>query len=315
VVRKTSVLIIQHGHGQNRSKNDSERIKYCDIFRSTCLLEQFRGYHVTWITDRAAEDLFLDNHLIDQLILDDHPIHLPPESIRYYDVVINLESEALWCELASKIPAAHRYGFLKTDRNKSVEGQRHGPAGLGHESLPFQDALYNLIGQQWAGQHYVLGYQPRSELLYDVGINQFVAPGLTADPWNQRSWQSLYRQLRGDYDVSWPKAIDGIREYIEWLASCRVIVTGQNLGLYLALALKKRVVVLQDQKDSAPLYLYGHGIKLTSFYGSQGHRPAGLPTTDQLTPVETIPVDGVMAGIATQINNVLPAGPKSVVRV
>lgn len=312
-MKKSSVLIIQHGHGQNRTQNNSEWIHYCDIFRSTCLLEQFRGHHVSWITDMAAEDLFLDNHLIDELILADHPIQLPPEAVRHYDVVINLERETLWCEFASKIPAAHRYGFLKTERSKSVSGEKLCQEEPESESLPFQEILYNLIGQQWGGQHYVLGYRPRCELLYDVGINQFVAPGLTDDSWNQKSWQSLYRKLRTGHDVSWPKAIDGLREYIEWLASCQVIVTGENLGLYLALALKKKVVVLLDRKDSDQIYLYGHGIKLTSFCDTENNQPEAA---------ETITVDMVMEAIATQMNNylpavgsVLPARTKSAVRI
>jgi heptosyltransferase-2 len=278
---RKSLLIIQHGHGPHREINDSERINYSDIFRSTCLLEQFRGHHVTWITNMAAEDLFLENHLIDQLILADHPIQLPSETIHHYDVVINLESEPIWSRWARKLPAAHRYGFLRPDTFANPD------------SSSFQNTLYNLIGRPWTGQKYVLGYKPRGELIHDMGINQFVAPGLIHDPWEQKSWQSLYQRCRSEHDISWPRAIDGIREYIEWIASCRVIVTGQNLGLHLALALDKKVVLLRNRNDSDLVYLYGQGIKLASYCGPQ----------NDPSFTETIPVNVVVEAVTNQIHN------------
>lgn len=258
---KSTVLIIQHGHGPHRIIGDAEWIHYSDIFRSTCLLEEFRGCHVSWITDMAAEELFLDNHLIDELILADHPVQLSPESVHPYDVVINLEQEEQWRQFAAQIPASHRYGYLNgTIGNATADGR----------PSTFQERVFALIGRQWSGQHYVLGYRPHVETYYEVGLNQFVAPGMGDEAWSKKSWQALYRGLRETHDVSWPKALDSIQDYIDWMASCRVVVTGKNLGLHLALALNKKVVVLMERYDRDRVYLYGNGMKLTALPDGAG---------------------------------------------
>ena len=89
---RPSVLIIKHGFSETCDHKVSPIVSYGDVFRCTCLLEDLRGHHVTWITAQAAKDLLAENHLIDDLILADSPEQLPAERIRpRYDSIINLE--------------------------------------------------------------------------------------------------------------------------------------------------------------------------------------------------------------------------------
>ena len=50
---------------------------------------------------------------------------------------------------------------------------------------------------------------------------------------------------------------------MDWLSSCRLIVTSDSLGLHLALALKRKTVALFGPTPPEQVYMYGCGIKLT----------------------------------------------------
>jgi len=265
---KQSVLIIKHGFSEGIDQMAGSGVHYSDVFRSTCLLEDCRGKHVTWITARCAEDLFLENHLVDDLVLADHPGEVPFEPTQRFDVLINLENRRDWIRFAQDVRVNHRYGYLG---QKSVNGNGGlngtGADGWGKQgngrACTYQERLYRFLGRQWQGQRWVLGYVGQDSQMYDVGLNTVVAPEESLENWPRRRWQQLHNQLRGQYVVSRPLALDSIREYIDWLAACRVVVTGDSLGLYLAVALGKQVVALVGTQGAQEVYLYGHGIKVT----------------------------------------------------
>ena len=50
---------------------------------------------------------------------------------------------------------------------------------------------------------------------------------------------------------------------LSWLASCRLIITCDSLGLHLALALRKKVVALFGPTAPEQIHMYGLGVKLT----------------------------------------------------
>ena len=78
----------------------------------------------------------------------------------------------------------------------------------------------------------MLGYAGQVSQRYDVGLNRAVAPEASVEGWPRRNWQRLYNQLRGECEVSRPLALDSIRDYIDWLGSWRVVVTGDSPGLF-----------------------------------------------------------------------------------
>jgi len=265
MVRKT-VLIIKHGfrEGCEHSADDvSGVVSLGDVFRCTCLLEDFKGYEVTWITAPEAKELLAGNHLIDELILAESPGQLPSECMRGpYHTVINLEKRRDWCEYAAAVGAEVRYGF-RDWRGACSEGFYAESAkavwGLG----PVQESLFKMVGRQWSGQRYVLGYRPRVAEIYDVGLNHHVGPKWPTKAWPQYHWQRLYYELSKQYNVCWQQSLDSIRHYIDWLASCRLIVTCDSLGLHLGLGLNKQVVGLFGPTAPEQIYMYGCGIKLT----------------------------------------------------
>ncbi|MCP4712828.1 MAG: hypothetical protein GY869_29735, partial [Planctomycetes bacterium] len=164
--RKT-VLIIKHGFSETCDHKISSIVSYGDVFRCTCLLESYRGFDVSWLTAVAAKDLLVGNHLIDRLILADNPEDIGPGQIlEHYDEVINLEKQRDWCEFTSALDAEKRYGF-KDWASTGSEAFYPDSRGALEVALKrdgyraFQETLFRTVGQEWTGQRYVLGYQPR----------------------------------------------------------------------------------------------------------------------------------------------------------
>lgn len=271
---KKSVLIIKHGFSEICDHNLSPVVSYGDVFRCTCLLEEYRGEHVTWITARKALDLLSGNYLIDQLISADTPEEIPPELVLdRYDTVVNLEKNRDWCQFAEKMSSDRKFGF----KNWQAEGEdcfypdsakALAQALNGDHYRTLQEMLFQTVGRQWHGQRYVLGYQPQVVELYDVGFNHHVGPKWPNKIWPESHWHQLYDRLeQQNYAVCWQQSLSSIRHYIDWLASCRLIVTCDSLGLHLALALRKNVLALFGPTASEQIHMYGQGVKLTPAVG------------------------------------------------
>ncbi len=268
--KQQSVLIIKHGYSETCDHNISSTISYGDVFRCTCLLDFYRGHHVTWISAKAALDLLDHNHLIDELILAEAPSDLPADKIKSrYDIIINLEKQRDWCQFTEALNAGEKFGFKNwaaADENayypKSAAALME---GLERDCYrPLQETLFSSIGQEWSGERYSLGYQPKVKEIYDIGLNCHVGSKWPTKNWPKQHWQQLHDSLVSqNYAVCWQQSLNSVKQYIDWLASCKLIVTCDSLGLHLAIALRKKVIALFGPTPSRQIYLYGLGVKLT----------------------------------------------------
>ncbi len=266
---RKSVLIIKHGYSETCDHNISSTISYGDVFRCTCLLDFFRGEHVTWISAPAAEDLLAHNPLIDQLILAESPSEINGERLlKSYDIVINLEKQRDWCEFGKNIKSKNKYGFRNWaatgDDAYYPESAQALSEGLERDNFtPLQDTLFKSIGEEWTGERYSLGYKPRVHNIYDIGFNCHVGSKWPNKAWPLEYWKDLHKRLSPGYSICWQQSLDNVKQYIDWLASCRLIITNDSLGLHLAIALKKKIIALFGPTSSEQVYLYGHGVSLT----------------------------------------------------
>lgn len=269
-MNRKSVLIIKHGFSETCDSGISPIVSYGDVFRCTCLLEDFKDCHVTWISAPQAGDLLTGNHLIDSLILADNPTDVPTDALQpHYQTIINLEKRQDWCDFAAASSADLHYGF-KDSTGDRIDNYGFFPASAqalaayqNTSEHPIQRALFRMCGREWAGQRYVLGYQPRITQIYDIGLNHHVGPKWPTKTWPQHHWQTLHDELSKNYAISWQQSLNSIQHYIDWLASCRLVITCDSLGLHLSLALKKKIVALFGPTPPEQVYMYGCGVKLT----------------------------------------------------
>lgn len=112
------------------------------------------------------------------------------------------------------------------------------------------------------GQEYILGYQPGSTETIDVGLNWAVGSKWPNKAWPAENWEALKKLLEGNYSYSLQQGMDDLYEYMDWINSCRLLITNDSLGLHIALALRKKVVVMYGPTNSNETYFYGRGAVL-----------------------------------------------------
>lgn len=252
--KRKRVLILKPGYSETLDPDDSGVVSLGDILRTTVILHLFppEHYEVTWVVDQKGVALLRGNPFISRLlVINPFTPHLLLSE--WFDIVINFEKEAGICAVADRIPAWRRFGFR-------LDSLTHRPLAydLSDEALRYttdlnakrvkgkswSGILYEMLGEDYSGQPYVLGYRPSSPVIYDIGLNHLIGQKFPLKRWPEKNWQALHDELAIEHKVSWQQGANDIEDYIEWIQSCRVIVTNDSLGLHIALALGKRVIAL-----------------------------------------------------------------------
>lgn len=248
------VLIIKPGYSETLDPDTSGIVSLGDILRTTVILHLFPSdqYHVTWLVDQKGVPLLHSNPFIHRLlVINPFTPHLLLSE--WFDIVINFEKEPGICAVSDRIPARRRYGFRQDPQSYMAVSYDYSDEALSFTTDPdakrsksksWSGVLYEMLGHQYAGQPYVLGYKPQGEILYDIGLNHLIGAKFPLKRWPESKWQELHSDLAGKYSVCWQQGTNDIESYIDWIASCRVLVSNDSLGLHIALALGKPVIAL-----------------------------------------------------------------------
>jgi len=266
------VLIIKLGYSETMDSGVGKVTSLGDVLRTTVVLYPFASDHVTWLVDEQAYPLLEGNPYVQRILCYDLTSVLQLQRERF-DTVINLEKVPGVCALADSISAWRRYGF----RFDEVHGVAEAYDGcekvvslcndgklkrINKGSL--QESLLHVVGAKWERQEYILGYRPKTTEIVDVGLNWAVGSKWPNKAWPAEKWEELKSLLEGRYTFSMQQGMNDLHAYIEWINSCRLLVTNDSLGLHIALALKKRVVALYGPTNPSETYFYDRGEYLTA---------------------------------------------------
>ncbi len=233
-------------------------------------LDAFKNDHVTWLTDEKAFPLLEGNKYIHRILAYNLSSVLQLKSERF-DTILNFEKIPGVCALSDSINAWRRFGFRFdeiTGEAQSYDGAERvlalsfDLAEKRKNEQYWQQALMHMLGKEWNGEKYKLGYKPHSKVKFDIGFNWAVGPKWPNKSWPKQYWQQLEYIMKKDFSISWQQGLKDIREYIEWINSCRLIVTNDSLGLHIAIALGKKIIALFGPTSHKEIYLYGLGVKL-----------------------------------------------------
>jgi heptosyltransferase II len=264
------ILIIKLGYSETLDAEITRIPSLGDVLRTTPILsalkEKYPESHITWLVDRQAEPLLRGNHLIDRVLVWDEfvPFQLMKEK---FDVLINLEKIPGICALADIIDAWVKYGFRFDGINGTYHAYERGldfidyieKKKMGKSRDYWQKILIQMMGVEWKGQEYILGYKPKPGQAHDIGLNYIVGSKWPQKAMPVEKWRELEKMLNQEgYKVSWQQGINDIYAYMDWINSCRILISNDSLGLHIAFALKKKVVGLFGPTDSKEIYLYGN---------------------------------------------------------
>lgn len=271
------VLIIKCGWSETLDADDSGIVSLGDVLRSTVILHLFKHHHVTWLTDTKAVPLLKGNPFISRLLtvnaftpcllLSDH-----------FDIIVNLEKDAGISAMADRIPAWTRYGF-RHDKTGQIDSYEHSDGALDmvtdlnakiENKKCWSQVLFEMMGACYNGEGYILGYQPKDNHFgcdYDIGLNSQIGSKFPEKQWGK--WQTLYcGNILENQAVCTQPAETNLYDYMDWINSCKTIITNDSLGLHIALALGKRVIALFG--PTSAVEVYGNKlVKLTPPDGSK----------------------------------------------
>lgn len=260
---RRKILIIKLGYSETLIPEISQNCSLGDVFRTTPVLNLFKDDHVTWLTDVAAVPLLLGNPFIDRILAFDLLSVMQLEEERF-DKVINLEKVPGICALANRISAWSHFGFRfdqETGQAEAYEMAYEALAVATREDMKklqdkcWMEFLFEMLGGKWQGEDYILGYRPKTVPEFDLGFNTHVGSLLPLKAWPEQHWHELEKLAGGTYSVTYQKHLNNLTGYMDWINSCRFLITGDTLGMYLGIALGKKVLGLfgpSSDMDQSP---------------------------------------------------------------
>ena len=244
------ILIIKTGYSEFLDRGISTTVSLGDVLICTSLLHLFKKDHVTWVTSSQAKQLFFNNPYIDELVIFGSKALTQLES-ESFDILINLEKDIGVSAGIGRIKARKCYGFYFSDKTYNIETRKRSTRYLlagqeNHRDIEKNalEILYETVGKSWSGQGLVLGYKNRTKIKYDFGFNYSVGTKWPTKAWSLDHWKVLEKLLSVKHSVSWQKGHSHLGTYINWINSCRVIVTSDSLGQAIGSALGKKVITL-----------------------------------------------------------------------
>jgi len=261
---KKNILIIKLGYCETLVNEFGFTPSLGDVFRHTVMLHHLADRRVTWLTSESVFPLLDNNPFIHELLIYRDGKTNPELATRTFDTVLNLEKAPSLCALARSIPSAEHLGFGWDGEAVQAHplSQRALDIANGKQRPAFiQSVLYEMMGAQWKGEDYVLGYVPRSAVVHDIGLNFLVGSKWPSKAWPQEHWQELARRCKAaGWSVSWQQGSTDLYEYMDWIHSSRLVVTCDSLGMHVGLAMKKKVVALFGPTPSDQIFMYGRGV-------------------------------------------------------
>ncbi|MEM4259542.1 MAG: glycosyltransferase family 9 protein [Candidatus Pacearchaeota archaeon] len=247
-----------------------------DVVRTTVLLREIEG-EIYWLTKRECKDVLLSKRIKKIIFFEDEASIENLKKINF-DLVISLNEELDALNVVKELKYDRLIGvFLnregRVDYTKDSSywfdmslSSKYGKAKADElkakntKSLP--QILIEMIGKGWHEQEYDLGIEGK-KIHGRIGIINLVT-----GKWPNKGW-AYYKELaeilkREGFDVKFLGKRASIKEHIEDINNCELIICGDTLGMHIALALKKKVVALFNCTSPNEIYGYGRMEKVVS---------------------------------------------------
>ena len=268
---REKVLIIKIGCSETLHPEFDGTASLGDVLRTTVILHLFKDSHVTWLVGKSAIPLLENNPMIDRILPFELVSSLQLQAEKF-DTVVNLERIPGICALTSMVNARKKYGFkfnredgIATSHPNSYEALKPymQVKTKRDQQTYWQSVLYQILGHEWHKEEYILDFQPESKVVHDIGLNYLVGRHWPLKAWPDQNFAALAIKLQNrHFSVSFQQGTNDLQEYMNWIHSCKLLVTNDSLGMHLAIAMKKKVVVLFGPTSSNEVYLYKLGKKL-----------------------------------------------------
>ncbi|GAO45194.1 glycosyltransferase family 9 protein [Flavihumibacter petaseus] len=262
-----------------------------DVVRSTVILTAFPDYEITWITDPVVAGLLPDLPNLRVIDYKNIPAIVTDES---YDMVFSLEETETLARMATSVKSKQLIG-MKWEDGKVTYDENEG-AGWFDMSLvsklgskekanalkmvntkTFQEYLFGMMGRPFSGQAYSI-YQPRTASVKGViGIEDRAGAR-----WPNKVWEGypeLQQRLKDlGYEIVVFEQKADIRDYLEMIAGCSYVISGDTLAMHIALAYKIPSIAIFVVTSATEIHDYDTMTKfvhprMNDFFYSNSYHP------------------------------------------
>ncbi|MBT96619.1 MAG: glycosyltransferase family 9 protein [Candidatus Pacearchaeota archaeon] len=247
-----------------------------DVVRTTVLLSELIG-EIYWLSKTNAGDLLNSSKISRKYFIESNK-DLSKLQGEDFDLVISLDEEKEVLEIVKKIKTKRLIGvYLDSNENinytkessywfdmslSSKFGKKRADELKKENIKSVPQILIEMIGKRWRGQEYDIGIIPEKleKVKGNIGLIN-ICTGI----WPNKAWngyETLKRKLEETYRVKFLEIKGTLKEHIDEINNCELVVCGDTLGMHLALALKKKLVILFNCTPPQEIYGYNKAIKI-----------------------------------------------------
>jgi heptosyltransferase-2 len=240
-----------------------------DVVRTTTLLNVLEGA-VTWVIDHRYAALLPGDHpaLARIIALEEAAALLKNKS---FDLVLSLEEDPVCAALATAVTAhkligvyAHETGITYTDEVAgwfdmslvSKLGRKAANEAKAANTHTFQHWLFQMLSLSFQGEPYRIYHpeniRPQKGL---IGIET-----RCGNRWPNKAWggyQALAERLTGEgYTCMFLSQRKELRDYLDDIARCSYLISGDTLAMHVALAYEIPVLAIFNCTSPVEIYDY-----------------------------------------------------------
>lgn len=250
-----------------------------DVVRTTVLLHLFANDEITWITAKHNVAIlpFKQANLKKVIAIDD--VETSGILKDAFDLVISLDDDVKCATLASKMKTKQLFGaymngdkvVYTSDSNEWFDmglSSRLGKARADElkwlNTFSFQEILFRMLGAEFKGETYLIPEDIISQGKPNViGIEDRAGARWPTKMWNK--FPELAERLKQEgYEVVFFKEREHIKDYLQDIGNTSLIISGDTLGMHIALALKIPIVTLFTCTSAVEIYGYNNMEKIVS---------------------------------------------------
>lgn len=247
-----------------------------DVVRTTTLLHMFKDAKIVWVTTKMNGNFLpqkMDNLKI--AYIDEFKAELYGK----FDLVISLEDDFVCASLASSVETEELIGICVKENKIQYTAldttwfdmglvSKYGKEAADElkkvNTLSYQTMLFKMFGKEFKGEEYLI----REDVSQNSKNNLIGLEARAGDRWPTKVWNQfdqLGEKLKTlGYEVFYFENRDNIKNYIEDVSKCSVVITGDTLTMHLALALKISTIGLFTCTSPTEIYDYGRMQKIVS---------------------------------------------------
>jgi heptosyltransferase-2 len=239
---------------------------YGDVLRTTVLLNEFKNDSVYWLTSNKNIDILNSKFIKKLFFIED----LSDEyySIKY-DLVISLNEEYPFKEDVKydKLIGIKNDGTYTDDSaywfNMSLASKYDKCVAnklKKQNKKSYNQILIEMIGGKWEDQEYIFEYENIES--NKIGLISTIDGVFKSKRWN--GFNELYEILKNKYDIEFLEWKSSIKEHINDINKCGLIICPDTFGMHAAIAMKKKIITIFNCTSPYEIYGYGRMKKIVS---------------------------------------------------